>query len=450
MMKMRNRFRRLLCAALALCLSLASLPAAAENTEMIRLQKRLLALGYEIGEADGIAGKKTTAAILLAQTLLGGAGFEVSPTGVPDTETIRLIMLDGNRDLLRTLLRNSWGSRVREAQERLIGLNLLRDAADGTYGAHTEAAVIAFEDQMDRLAPGKVQRDGRLSVGEYALLMSDLSAYGYEAPIFFDDDHPENLKETFLYAKNACLINAVTGEVLLEKAADERAEPASTTKIITLLTALSLCDPDKNVVIPKAAADVPADSTLVPVSPGETMTMLDLLYAMIIRSGNDAANAVAVLCSGSTEAFAKEMNQKAAELGMTNSRFANPHGYTEEGHYTTARDLVTAARNGMTQPLFSKIVTCLKYTLPATEKREPLVLTLKWEIFDPESEFYIPHAAGIKSGYTSSAGFCYVGAYQENGVTLIAAVMGGRRRNMAWTDLKRLFAYGMAVTGSSF
>ena len=116
---------------------------------------------------------------------------------------------------------------------------------------------------------------------------------------------------------------------------------------------------------------------------------------------------------------------------------------TDEGHYTTARDLVTAARYGLTQDLFRKIVTCMKYTLPATDKRDPLVLTLKWEIFDPESEYYIPHSAGIKSGYTSSAGFCYVGAYQENGTTLIAAVMGCRRRNMAWTDLKRLFAYGM-------
>ena len=176
------------------------------------------------------------------------------------------------------------------------------------------------------------------------------------------------------------------------------------------------------------------------------MTMKDLLYAMIIRSGNDAANAVAVLCSGSTEAFAEEMNRVAAELGMEHSHFVNAHGYTAEGHCTTARDLVTAARYGMTQTLFSRIATCRMYALPATERRDVLVLTLNREIFDPESEYYIPHAAGIKSGFTSSAGYCYVGAYQENGVTLIAAVMGGQWRNMAWTDLKRLFAYGMAVT----
>ena len=176
------------------------------------------------------------------------------------------------------------------------------------------------------------------------------------------------------------------------------------------------------------------------------MTMEDLLYGMMIRSGNDAANAVAVLCSGSTEAFAEEMNRKAAELGMTNSHFVNPHGYTAEDHYTTARDLVTAARYGMTLEPFRRMATCLVYTMAPTEKRDALVLNLKWEIFDPASPYYIPHAAGIKSGYTSSAGFCYVGAYQENGITLIAAVMGGRGRNMAWTDMKRLFAYGMAVS----
>ncbi len=438
-------FTRWLCALLCLLLLSALLPAAAEETGMVALQKRLITLGYEIGDVDGVAGKKTSAAILLAQTLLADAGYDVSPTGNADPRTVELIMDEKNDALLRTLLMNSRGSRVREAQQKLIGLNLLQDSADGVYGANTEAAVRAFEEWMDGQVPGSVKIDGRLTVDEYDLLMSDLGIYGFEAPIYYDAARPEQLKPGHLYAKHVCLINAVTGEVLFEKDADTPAEPASTTKIMTLLTALSLCDPDETIVIPEAAKDVPADSTLVPVTPGETMTMRDLLYAMIIRSGNDAANAAAVLCSGSTEAFAEEMNRMAAGLGMENSHFVNPHGYTAEGHYTTARDLVTAARYGLTLKEFREIVTCLRYTLPATEKRDALPVALKWEIFDPTSDYYIPHAAGVKSGYTSTAGFCYVGAYQENGVTLIAAVMGGRGRNMAWTDLKRLFAYGMAV-----
>ena len=442
---MRNRGRKMLC--MLLTLLQIALPALAEEIgpDIRHLQERLLALGYEIGEADGIAGPRTAMAVRLVQQLLADAGFGVTPTGVPDRQTAELTDREENSVLLQTLLRGSWGSRVRAAQNRLIQLNLLWDLADGTYGANTEKAVSDFEAKMEKLSPGLVTEDGRLSLPEYALLMSDLSAYGFEAPVFFDEEHPEGLKAEFLYARNACLINAVTGETLLEKNADEKAEPASTTKIMTLLTALSLCDPEATVVIPEEAAQVPADSSLVPVYPGEKMTMRDLLYAMMIRSGNDAANAAAVLCAGSVEGFVEKMNEQAEKLGMKNSRFVNPHGYAAEGHYTTARDLVLAARYGMTREEFIRIVTCLKYTLPATEKREALPLSLKWEIFDPASEFYIPHAAGIKSGYTSSAGFCYVGAYQENGVTLIAAVLGDRRRNMAWTDLKRLFAYGMAV-----
>lgn len=444
---LRRCFRKAACALLALCLALVLSPVRAEGTDLIRLQERLLTLGFEIGKADGALGPKTSSAIRLAQVLLAESGYDISPTGKPDAETAAQIMREENSDLLKTLLKGSWGSRVQAAQRRLISLNLLRDSADGTFGANTEAAVAAFEEQMDILLPGRVRKDGRLSADEYNLLMGDLGVYGWEAPPFFDDRYPENLKESYLYADHVCLINAQTGETLFEKAADEAAEPASTTKIVTLLTALSLCDPDEVVVIPSAAADVPADSTLVPLRPGETMTMRDLLYAMMIRSGNDAANAIAVLCSGSVEAFAEEMNRLAATLGMGNSHFVNAHGYTAEGHYTTARDLVKAARYGMTHTLFSRIVTCLKYTLPADDPKDVRVLTSKWEIFDPDSEYYIPHAAGIKSGYTSSAGFCFVGAYQENGVTLIAAVMGGPWRNMAWTDLRRLYAYGMAVCG---
>ena len=444
---MRLSIRKKICVMLAVCLLLPFLPAQAEGTDIKALQTRLLDLGYEIGKADGIFGKKTSAAIALAQTLLAEQGFDVQSTGTPDVKTVELIMKEENSGLLQMLVKGSWGSRVKGVQQKLIGLNLLQSSADGQYGTGTETAVSAFEKQLAEQLPDQVKPNGKLTTEEYDLLMGDLSRYGFEAPIYFDDTHPEGLKETHLYAKHACLINASTGETLLEKDADEPSEPASTTKIMTLLTALSLYDPDKKVVIPEEAADVPKDSSLVPVTPGETMTMRDLLYGMMIRSGNDAANAVAVLCSGSVDAFAKEMNRTAAKLGMENSRFVNPHGYTAEGHYTSARDLVKAARYGLTQKEFREIVTCLKYTLPKTEKRnEELVLTQKWEIFNPLSEYYIPYAAGVKSGYTSTAGFCYVGAYQENGITLIAAVMGGQGRNMAWTDLKRLFAYGMAKT----
>ena len=175
--------RRLLCVILIICLSLFFLPVNAENTDVKMLQERMLSLGYEIGKADGIPGEKTSSAILLAQTLLSDKGYDVLLTGSPDTKTVDLIMQEENSKLLQTLLRGSWGYRVKEAQRKLIELNLLQDSVDGKYGANTEKAVIAFEEWLAERVPDQVNKDGRLSVAEYSLLMSDLSVYGYEAPV---------------------------------------------------------------------------------------------------------------------------------------------------------------------------------------------------------------------------------------------------------------------------
>ena len=247
-----------------------------------------------------------------------------------------------------------------------------------------------------------------------------------------------------LYAKSCILIDAPSGEVLFEHAADETLFPASTTKIMTLLLALENADLDQQIIIPVSAADVPADSSLVPVYSGEKMTMRDLLYGLMLRSGNDAANAVGELVSGSVETFVEQMNVRAQELGMTKTHFENPHGYHDENHFTTARDLARLARFCMTNPAFCEIVTCLGYTIPKSEKKEAVFLPNTYEIFDPSSPYYINGAAGIKSGYTSDAGFCYAGAAQRGDQTLIAVILGVPGRNRGWTDLKRLFEYGFA------
>ena len=129
---MKVPFRRIICAALAACLLLPFGPARAEGTDIAALQARLISLGYEIGKADGIIGKKTSAAIALAQKLLADEGIAVQPTGIPDAKTVEQIMKEENTALLKTLVKGSWGSRVKEAQQTLIGLNLLKDKADGS------------------------------------------------------------------------------------------------------------------------------------------------------------------------------------------------------------------------------------------------------------------------------------------------------------------------------
>ena len=407
---------------------------------VLLLQQRLNELGLSTGAADGIYGDQTAAAISEAQRLLNAAGYEVAETGAADAITQTLLFDPACEVALKTLCTGSKGARVKELQNRLIDLGLLKSAPDGVFGSLTHNAILAFQEVF---TPD--DQTGVVTPELWTLLMSDLSTSGFEAPVYFDESSPESLTSSYLYAPSCILIDAPSGQVLLESSADQQMYPASTTKIITLLLALQNISPEEVVTIPQSAATTPADSSLVPATPGETMTMRDLLYGLMICSGNDAANAVAEISSGSIEAFVKDMNTLAETIGLTGSNFTNPHGYHDPNHYTTARDLAVATRLGLTDPVFCQFVTCMSYTMAPTEKRNELVLKNIWEIFDPESEFYIPGAAGVKSGYTSDAGFCYVGAAQREGRTLIGVVLGETTRNRAWIDLRRLFEYGFAV-----
>ncbi len=437
--------KRILCLILALMLTPAAalgstLQTGSAGEKVVQLQKRLTELELMNGKADGIYGAQTASAVETAQWLLQSAGYSITPDGIAGEQTLSLLFDETAEAALRALRKGSRGERVKALQNRLIDLGLLTDAADGAFGSRTEKAVLAFQQQM-RLD----QPDGIVSPSLLKQMNSDVSAAFPHAPIYFNESDPLSLSTDHLFAPSCILIDAPSGEVLMERSADDRMYPASTTKILTLLLALEYGNLDEVVTIPASAADIPADSSLVPVYPGEKMTMRDLLYGLMIRSGNDAANAVSELCAGSVEAFVQKMNALAHELGMQNSHFSNPHGYHDAEHYTTARDLAIAARKGLTDPVFCEIVTCMSYLLPATDRREPLVLQNIWELFDPASEYYIPGAAGVKSGYTSAAGFCYVGAAQRNGRTLIAVVLGEPTRSRAWIDLSRLFEYGFAL-----
>lgn len=444
---MKHLLCLLLCALLAFvpAASSAELRAGSSGEEVRLLQQRLIALGLLESAADGDYGQKTLNAVREAQRLLAFAGQPITPTGVADDATLALLFNEEAEGALRTLCPGSSGKRVKEVQNRLIDLNLLESNADGDYGTGTAEAAARFQLKMQELGAIVSRTDGVLDLPSQQLLFSDLSVYKYPAPICFDDSAPLSLTPDYLYGDACLVMEATTGKVLFEHNGSQRMYPASTTKILTLLLALENGQLDTAVTIPESASQVPADSSLVPVYPGETMTMNDLLHGLMIRSGNDAANAVATLCSGSVEAFVERMNQKAAQLGATGSHFMNPHGYHDEEHYTTAYDLAVIARAGLTDPDFCRIVTCLSYTLPATQKREALPLACTHELFNPESEFYIPYAAGIKSGYTSAAGFCYVGAAQTQQGTLIAVVLHAPTRNRAWMDMDKLFAYGYAA-----
>lgn len=258
-------------------------------------------------------------------------------------------------------------------------------------------------------------------------------------------DAPGTLTADHLYSRAAILFDADTGEVLLEKNSNERMYPASTTKILMLLVALeSGISMDEIITIPEAANHVPKDSSFVPVTVGEEMTFRDLLYGTMINSGNDGANAIAALVSGSVEAFVARMNERAREIGCTDTNFVNAHGYHDDNHYTTASDLAKMTLAAMENETFRDIVSVPTYTMAATSKRAEVTLKTRNHLINPDSDYYYEEAIGVKTGYHSKAGQCFVSAAKRYDKTLIAVMLHSDpwENTYKWKDAHRLFEYG--------
>ena len=276
-----------------------------------------------------------------------------------------------------------------------------------------------------------------------ALICACLTAFSL---CFAEDDTALYLDPDSLVAASCILIDAGTGEVLYEKNADERRYPASTTKIMTLLVSILNADGDAIVTVPACSQDISLDSTRVPVYTGEEMPLRDLWYGLIYNSGNDAANAIAYLTSGSIEAFVDKMNETAAKLGMTNTHFANAHGLHSLEHYTTARDMALLTKYALDIDLFREITLSTTYVMQPTANREALILSHKYSITDCTSQYFYKYAKGIKTGYTSQAGQCFVSCAEKDGHELIVVILrAGWTKPEKWVDAKTLFEYGFKL-----
>ncbi|MCL6638321.1 MAG: D-alanyl-D-alanine carboxypeptidase [Firmicutes bacterium] len=232
----------------------------------------------------------------------------------------------------------------------------------------------------------------------------------------------------------AVLIDGETGQVLYEKNAHQRMYPASTTKTLTAIIALEKGKLTDMVVIPEEAAY--AEGSSIGLKPGEKVSLEDLLYALMLNSGNDSAIAIADHIGGSVDGFVRMMNQKAAELGAVDSHFKNPNGLPDDDHYTTAYDLSLITRYAMQNDEFRRIVS----TLTRDIRRE-----------DPEAQtFLLNHnkllwryegATGVKTGYTVLANQCLASAAKRGDRELIAVVLGSEGENI-WSDSTSLLDYG--------
>lgn len=211
-------------------------------------------------------------------------------------------------------------------------------------------------------------------------------------------------------AEKAILIDAVSGRVLYEKDADSRSLIASTTKIMTALIICEQCNVLDRMRIPKEAVGIEGSSMYL--EEGEVLTLQELLYGLMLHSGNDAAVALAIYCGGTVEGFAELMNDKARLLGMTGTHFENPNGLDSPGHYSTARDLAILAAYAMENPIFYKTVSAKTVTIG--ERYLHNHNKLLWRV---------EGADGVKTGYTRAAGRILVSSATRDGRRLICVTI---------------------------
>ena len=229
-------------------------------------------------------------------------------------------------------------------------------------------------------------------------------------------------------AGSAILQDAQTDRVLYEKAADKQTLIASTTKIMTALLICEQTNVLDRVRIPKEAVGIEGSSMYL--KEGEILTVQDLLYGLMLHSGNDAAVALAIYCGGTVEGFAELMNDKARRLGMNNTHFENPNGLDSPGHYSSARDMAILAAYAMENPIFAKTVSTKN--VKVGERYLHNHNKLLW---------MLDGADGVKTGFTKAAGRILVSSCTRQGRRLICVTMNDRDD---WNDHKTLMEKGFA------
>lgn len=245
-----------------------------------------------------------------------------------------------------------------------------------------------------------------------------------------------------LYSEGVYLMDATTGKVLYEKNSNVQYMPASTTKVMTAIIALENSKLDEQVTI---GENPPlTDGSALGLAQGEVYTMEELLFGLLLESGNDCAEAIAEHISGSNEEFAKLMNKKAIELGATNTNFKNPSGLTEEGHLTTAHDLALIMRYASQNTDFVRISQTPSHFYenhPFSDGSE------KWatnhnHLLKADSQYKYEYAYCGKTGYTTAANHSYTAVAKKDDQTIVGAFLNAADKDGLYTSVGQLFDWG--------
>ena len=256
-----------------------------------------------------------------------------------------------------------------------------------------------------------------------------------------------NIAKPEITAESAILYDPATGQVIFEKNADEKLYPASTTKLMTALLAVENLDLNSKITINASAVDnLESGATTAGMKAGDTMTVNDALHAILIKSACEVANALGEAVSGSQQAFADLMNKRAAELGCTNTHFANASGLNDTDHYSTVRDMALITKAALANDTIRNMTLTKTYTLPATSSRGELSIinTCRFVTGAESLEGYL----GGKTGYTSKAGSCLASEAKVGDRQLIAVVFKAQAPQQ-YSDTKKLYEYASKLMGIS-
>ena len=247
--------------------------------------------------------------------------------------------------------------------------------------------------------------------------------------------------ELDLSALSAALIDGNTGRVLYEKNGYEKRPMASTTKIMTCIIALENGNPDDIVTVSAYAASMP--DVHLGMKEGQQFYFRDLLYSLMLESHNDTAVAIAEHIAGSVEKFAVLMNEKAVQLGAYDTNFVTPNGLDDENHYTTAADLGLISAYAVKNSDFIDITNTSSYSFSTVDGISNYTVNNKNSFLS-----MMDGAIGIKTGYTSEAGYCFAGAVKTDDTTFISIVLGSGwppNKTYKWNDTKKLINYGIEI-----
>ncbi len=247
-------------------------------------------------------------------------------------------------------------------------------------------------------------------------------------------------------ALSAVLMNPATGEVLFAKEPHLRLPPASTTKVLTALVALERLDPNVRILVSPQAASAPPSR--IGLRAGEAALTQDLLYGLMLKSGNDAAETLAEAAGGSVFGFSELMNARAWQIGARNSHFMNPHGLPNDDHYATAYDLALIFRQAMNHPMFADIVRTRNAALRIESSQGSYG---DWRMVPVVNHNRLlgsyEGTLGGKTGFTLKARRCFVGEVDRGGVRLIVAILNSPTPGALWRDARTLLDYGFAHYG---